>query len=177
MCYLDHLQATAPTDYLPTYFFLRFFLRFSGLILDSILMVFLSFSCRETAKNATKNRMKKPTGKKSVFPQLFRAMRPSHPTKKRNQGGWSQKSNPRKHATRVGGQTPPHWSSTPGRGKKMQPSASASRQCIRRASRRLLGRAAQLDEHALLATCGITNVKRVDAPHCIYAPKFAAAKF
>jgi hypothetical protein len=33
-------------------------LRFSGQILEKICMVFLSSSCRETAKNAIKNRLK-----------------------------------------------------------------------------------------------------------------------
>jgi hypothetical protein len=56
---------------LPTYLFLRF-LRFSGLILENIFMVFLGSSCRETAKNAIK---KKSMGKdeRIFFPsQLFR---------------------------------------------------------------------------------------------------------
>jgi hypothetical protein len=48
-------------------------LRFSGLILENIFMVFLGSSCRETAKNAIK---KKSTGKddrkKVFFSQLFR---------------------------------------------------------------------------------------------------------
>jgi hypothetical protein len=48
-------------------------LRFSGLILENILMVFLGSSCRETAKNAIKNfRWEKTKGKKFFFPQLFR---------------------------------------------------------------------------------------------------------
>jgi hypothetical protein len=39
----------------PTYLpFFELFLRFSGLILENIFMVFLGSSCRETAKNATK---------------------------------------------------------------------------------------------------------------------------
>jgi hypothetical protein len=34
-------------------------------------MVFLGSSCRETAKNAIKNRREKTTGKKFFFSQLF----------------------------------------------------------------------------------------------------------
>jgi hypothetical protein len=48
-------------------------LRFSGLILENILMVFLGSSCRETAKNAIKIiSMGKDERKKVVFSQLFR---------------------------------------------------------------------------------------------------------
>jgi hypothetical protein len=49
-------------------------LRFSGLILENIFMVFLSSSCRETAKNAIKQKsMGKDDRKKVFFSQLFRA--------------------------------------------------------------------------------------------------------
>jgi hypothetical protein len=48
-------------------------LRFSGLILGNIFMVFLGCSCRETAKNAIKKiRWEKTKGKKFFFSQLFR---------------------------------------------------------------------------------------------------------
>jgi hypothetical protein len=47
-------------------------LRFSGLILEHIFMVFLGSSCRETAKNAIKNLMGKDDRKKVFFSQLFR---------------------------------------------------------------------------------------------------------
>jgi hypothetical protein len=50
-------------------------LRFSGLILENIFMVFLGSSCREreTAKNAIKkNSMGKDERKKVFFSQLFR---------------------------------------------------------------------------------------------------------
>jgi hypothetical protein len=47
-------------------------LRFSGLILGNIFMVFLGSSCRETAKNAIKNSMGKDERKKVFFSQLFR---------------------------------------------------------------------------------------------------------
>jgi hypothetical protein len=48
-------------------------LRFSGLILENIFMVFLGSSCRETAKNAIKKKsMGKDEMKKVFFPQLFR---------------------------------------------------------------------------------------------------------
>jgi hypothetical protein len=61
-----------PTYYLPTYLFWDF-LRFSGLILESIFMVFLGSSCRETAKNAIKIiSMGKDERKKASFSQLFR---------------------------------------------------------------------------------------------------------
>jgi hypothetical protein len=57
----------------PTYLpFLRFFLRFSGLILENSFMVFLSSSCRETAKNAIKESDGKKRKEKSFFSQLFR---------------------------------------------------------------------------------------------------------
>jgi hypothetical protein len=43
-------------------------LRFSGLILENIFMVFLGSSCRETAKNAIKkNRWENTTGKRFFF--------------------------------------------------------------------------------------------------------------
>jgi hypothetical protein len=43
-------------------------LRFFGLILENIFMVFLGSSCRETAKNAIKkNRWEKTKGKKFFF--------------------------------------------------------------------------------------------------------------
>jgi hypothetical protein len=49
-----------------------FFLRFSGLILENIFMVFLGSSCRETAKNAIKkNRWEKTKGKKLFFLNFF----------------------------------------------------------------------------------------------------------
>jgi hypothetical protein len=58
--------------YLPTFF--EIFLRFSGLILENIFMVFLGSSCRETAKNAIKkSRWENTTGKKVFFSQLFSA--------------------------------------------------------------------------------------------------------
>jgi hypothetical protein len=48
-------------------------LRFSGLILENIVMVFLGSSCRETAKNAIKKiRWEKTKGKMFFFSQLFR---------------------------------------------------------------------------------------------------------
>ena len=48
-------------------------MRFSGLILENIFMVFLGSSCRETAKNAIKkNRWEKTTGKKFFFLNFFR---------------------------------------------------------------------------------------------------------
>jgi hypothetical protein len=48
-------------------------LRFSGLILENIFVVFLGSSCRETAKNAIKKiRWEKTKGKKFFFSQLFR---------------------------------------------------------------------------------------------------------
>jgi hypothetical protein len=48
-------------------------LRFSGLILENIFMVFLGSSCIETAKNAIKqNSMGKDERKKVFFSQLFR---------------------------------------------------------------------------------------------------------
>jgi hypothetical protein len=48
-------------------------LRFSGLILENIFMVFFGSSCRETAKNAIKKiRWEKTKGKKFFFSQLFR---------------------------------------------------------------------------------------------------------
>jgi hypothetical protein len=62
------------TMYLPPYrYFFGDFLRFSGLILENVFVVFLGSSCRETAKNA----IKKSTGKYGhgrIFfpPQLFR---------------------------------------------------------------------------------------------------------
>ena len=57
--------------YLPTFFW--DFLRFSGLILENIFMVFLGSSCRETAKNAIKKKsMGKDDRKKFFFSQLFR---------------------------------------------------------------------------------------------------------
>jgi hypothetical protein len=57
--------------YIPTFF--EIFLRFSGLILENILMVFLGSSCRETAKNAIIFfSMGKDERKKVFFPQLFR---------------------------------------------------------------------------------------------------------
>jgi hypothetical protein len=57
--------------YLPTFF--EIFLRFSGLILENIFIVFLGSSCRETAKNAIKKKsMGKDDRKKVFFSQLFR---------------------------------------------------------------------------------------------------------
>jgi hypothetical protein len=47
-------------------------LRFSGLILENVFMVFLSSSCRETAKNAIKKIDGKIRQEKSFFSQLFR---------------------------------------------------------------------------------------------------------
>jgi hypothetical protein len=48
-------------------------LRFSGLILKVIFVVFLGSSCRETAKNAIKKKSKgKDDRKKVFFSQLFR---------------------------------------------------------------------------------------------------------
>jgi hypothetical protein len=47
-------------------------LRFSGLILESIFMVFLGSACRETAKNAIKKSMGKDERKHLFFSQLFR---------------------------------------------------------------------------------------------------------
>jgi hypothetical protein len=48
-------------------------LRFSGLILENIFMVFLGSPCRETAKNAIKKKsMGKDDRKKVFFSQLFR---------------------------------------------------------------------------------------------------------
>jgi hypothetical protein len=48
-------------------------LRFLGVILENIVMEFLSSSCRETAKNATKKNSKgKNDTKKVFFCQLFR---------------------------------------------------------------------------------------------------------
>jgi hypothetical protein len=48
-------------------------LRFSGLILENMFMVFLGSSCRETAKNAIKKKsMGKDGRKKAFFSQLFR---------------------------------------------------------------------------------------------------------
>jgi hypothetical protein len=49
-------------------------LRFSGLILEHIFMVFLGSSCRETAKSAIKqNRWEKTTGKRGALSQPFSA--------------------------------------------------------------------------------------------------------
>jgi hypothetical protein len=47
-------------------------LRFSGLILENIFMVFLGSSCRETAKNAIKKKSMGKDERKKVFSQLFR---------------------------------------------------------------------------------------------------------
>jgi hypothetical protein len=48
-------------------------LRFSGLVLENIFMVFLGSSCRETAKNAIKKKsLGKDERKKGIFSQLFR---------------------------------------------------------------------------------------------------------
>jgi hypothetical protein len=47
-------------------------LRFSGLVLENIFMVFLGSSCRETAKNAIKEIDGKRRQEKSFFSQLFR---------------------------------------------------------------------------------------------------------
>jgi hypothetical protein len=47
-------------------------LRFSGLILENIFMVFLGSSCRETAKNAIKKPMGKDDRKKVLFLNFFR---------------------------------------------------------------------------------------------------------
>jgi hypothetical protein len=64
-------EKTGVPTYLP--FFLRF-LRFSGLILENIFMVFLGSSCRETAKNAIKkNSMGKDERKKVFFSSTFSA--------------------------------------------------------------------------------------------------------
>jgi hypothetical protein len=54
--------------YLPTFF--EIFLRFSGLILENIFMVFLSSSCRETAKNAI-NKNFDGERRKDFFPLNF----------------------------------------------------------------------------------------------------------
>jgi hypothetical protein len=56
--------------YLPTFF--EFVLRFLGLILEHIFMVFLGSSCRETTKNAVKeNRWEMTKGTSFFFSQLF----------------------------------------------------------------------------------------------------------
>jgi hypothetical protein len=47
-------------------------LKFSGLILENILMVILGSSCRETVNNAIKKIDGKIRKEKSVFSQLFR---------------------------------------------------------------------------------------------------------
>jgi hypothetical protein len=47
-------------------------LRFSGLVLENVFVVFLGSSCRETAKNAIKKSMGKDDRKKVFFSQLFR---------------------------------------------------------------------------------------------------------
>jgi hypothetical protein len=47
-------------------------LRFSGLVLENIFVVFLGSSHRETAKNAIKKIEGKRRQEKSFFPQLFR---------------------------------------------------------------------------------------------------------
>jgi hypothetical protein len=48
-------------------------LRFSGLILENMFMVFLGSSCRETAKNAIKNSKGKDDRKKVFFLSTFSA--------------------------------------------------------------------------------------------------------
>jgi hypothetical protein len=58
--------------YLPTYLFWDF-LRFSGLILENIFMVFSGSSCRETAKNAIKTIDGKRRKEKSFFFSIFSA--------------------------------------------------------------------------------------------------------
>jgi hypothetical protein len=50
-------------------------LRFSGLILENIFMVFLGSSCGETAKNAIKKSMGKDERKKDFVSQLFRPVK------------------------------------------------------------------------------------------------------
>jgi hypothetical protein len=54
--------------YLPT--FLRFF-GVSGLILEKMFMVFLGSSCRETAKNAIKQKSMERRQEKSFFFSIF----------------------------------------------------------------------------------------------------------
>jgi hypothetical protein len=55
----------------PTYFFCDF-LRFSGLVLENICMVFLSSSCRETAKRRDKtNRSRKKVFFLNFFGKTF----------------------------------------------------------------------------------------------------------
>jgi hypothetical protein len=55
---------------LPTYLFFFKFLRFSGL-LENIFVVFLGFSCRETATNARKQIDGKIRQKKTIRPKVF----------------------------------------------------------------------------------------------------------
>jgi hypothetical protein len=60
--------------YLPTYLLvdlLRHFLRFLGLILENIVMVFLSSSCRETGKNGIKKSKRKNDRKQVFFLNFF----------------------------------------------------------------------------------------------------------